>query len=149
MHAQRLLVERGETDVVPGLIALVQDQAVDAIGLNVGAIHALWTLHGLGLLDGTGTTHRGRHRRTAAIRRRAFGGTPAGAPANAGSPAHAGCRLLADPDAQVRLAACSLWPMRRPREQPPMPLASALTRGRYTHDRRHRWLPERYQRAAQ
>ncbi|MEX1183332.1 MAG: plastocyanin/azurin family copper-binding protein, partial [Gemmatimonadota bacterium] len=52
MHAQRLLVERGQTDVTPGLLALVADQAVDEIGLNVGAIHALWTLHGLGQLGG-------------------------------------------------------------------------------------------------
>jgi hypothetical protein len=50
-HAQRLLVERGETDVVPDLIKMVQNQRVDTIGLNVGAIHALWTLKGLGALD--------------------------------------------------------------------------------------------------
>lgn len=50
-HAQRLLVERGDDDIVPALIALVEDQSTDAIGLNVGAIHALWTLHGLGVLD--------------------------------------------------------------------------------------------------
>ncbi|MCA9149513.1 MAG: ThuA domain-containing protein, partial [Planctomycetales bacterium] len=46
MQAQRLLVERGHTAVAPQLIELVQDTSVDAIGLNVGAIHALWTLHG-------------------------------------------------------------------------------------------------------
>jgi putative membrane-bound dehydrogenase-like protein len=51
MHAQRLLVERAKTDVVPELIALVRDESVDAIGLNPGAIHALWTLHGLGALE--------------------------------------------------------------------------------------------------
>lgn len=55
-HAQQILVERGQTDVVPGLINLLQDDSVDSIGLNVGAIHALWTLHGLGLLtDANGT----------------------------------------------------------------------------------------------
>ncbi len=52
-HAQRLLVERGGTDVAGDLIGLVQDRQVDEIGLNVGAIHALWTLHGLGLLNGS------------------------------------------------------------------------------------------------
>jgi putative membrane-bound dehydrogenase-like protein len=46
-HAQRLLVERGKTDVVTDLVKLVEDRSVDAIGLNVAAIHALWTLHGL------------------------------------------------------------------------------------------------------
>ncbi len=50
-HAQRLLVERGEADVVSDLIELTGDQGVDDIGLNVGAIHALWTLHGLGQLE--------------------------------------------------------------------------------------------------
>lgn len=51
-HAQRLLVERGKTDVVPALIGLVKDTSVDEIGLNVGAIHALWTLHGLNAVEG-------------------------------------------------------------------------------------------------
>ena len=36
MHAQRLLVERRKTDVVPELIKLVRDTSVDAIGLNPG-----------------------------------------------------------------------------------------------------------------
>jgi hypothetical protein len=48
--AQRLLVERGQTDVVPALIELVNDRTVDALGLNAGALHALWTLHGLGAI---------------------------------------------------------------------------------------------------
>ena len=49
--AQRLLVERGATDVVPGLIAIVNDRTVDKIGLNSPAVHALWTMKGLGVLD--------------------------------------------------------------------------------------------------
>ncbi|MEP6917471.1 MAG: PVC-type heme-binding CxxCH protein, partial [Acidobacteriota bacterium] len=53
--AQRLLVERGRTDVLPQLIAIVNDRAVDAIGLNSPAVHALWTMQGLGLLEGTNT----------------------------------------------------------------------------------------------
>ncbi|GAA4416239.1 hypothetical protein GCM10023187_47550 [Nibrella viscosa] len=48
--AQRLLVERGQKDVVPQLIALVNDQSLDEIGINPAAIHALWTLDGLGVL---------------------------------------------------------------------------------------------------
>ncbi|MEZ6151475.1 MAG: ThuA domain-containing protein [Pirellulaceae bacterium] len=48
-HAQRLLVERGEFDVVPGLIELLKDRSVDATGNNAGVTHALWTLHGLKL----------------------------------------------------------------------------------------------------
>ncbi|REA60134.1 dehydrogenase [Dyadobacter luteus] len=49
-HAQRILVERGNLDVVPELYALLKDQSVDEVGLNVGAIHALWTLQGLGAI---------------------------------------------------------------------------------------------------
>jgi uncharacterized protein len=52
MHAQRLLVERGKRDVAPELIRLAKERSVDAIGLNPAAIHALWTLDGLGALDG-------------------------------------------------------------------------------------------------
>jgi putative membrane-bound dehydrogenase-like protein len=55
LHAQRLLVERGQKDVVPQLIALARNQSVDEIGINGGAFHALWTLHGLGVLNAPGT----------------------------------------------------------------------------------------------
>ncbi|HZK81267.1 MAG TPA: PVC-type heme-binding CxxCH protein, partial [Humisphaera sp.] len=53
MHAQRLLVEKGDKSVVPALVALANDPSVDAIGLNAPAIHALWTLKGLGAIDGS------------------------------------------------------------------------------------------------
>ena len=48
LHAQRLLIERGKTDISDALVKLVEDKQVDAIGLNAGAVHALWTLEGLG-----------------------------------------------------------------------------------------------------
>src|SRR4029453_7098761 len=48
LHAQRLLVERGQKDVVPQLVALTDNKSVDEIGLNGAAFHALWTLQGLG-----------------------------------------------------------------------------------------------------
>ncbi|MEP7346752.1 MAG: PVC-type heme-binding CxxCH protein, partial [Gemmatimonadaceae bacterium] len=50
LTAQRLLVERGKADVVPALIALTRNQTVDDLGLNPGALHALWTLQGLGAI---------------------------------------------------------------------------------------------------
>jgi hypothetical protein len=50
-HAQRLLLERGDMSVVPELKALASDVSLDPIGLNVGAIHALRTLEGLGALE--------------------------------------------------------------------------------------------------
>lgn len=57
-RAQRKLIDRGATradggrDVVPAVIKLVEDLSVDAIGLNPGAIHAIWTLQQLGALEG-------------------------------------------------------------------------------------------------
>ena len=50
-HAQRLLVDRGNTDVAPQLRAAVANRSVDAAGVNGGALHALWTLHLLGADD--------------------------------------------------------------------------------------------------
>ncbi|HZB25248.1 MAG TPA: PVC-type heme-binding CxxCH protein, partial [Vicinamibacterales bacterium] len=55
LHAQRLLVERGQKDVVPRLISLVRNRTVDAVGVNGGALHALWTLKGLGVIEQPGT----------------------------------------------------------------------------------------------
>ncbi len=49
--AQRLLIERNNRDVAPQLVALVNDKSVDEIGINPAAIHALWTLQGLGMMD--------------------------------------------------------------------------------------------------
>jgi putative membrane-bound dehydrogenase-like protein len=51
MHAQRLLVERQNKDVVGRLLELVRDTTVDSTGINPGAHHALWTLHGLGVFS--------------------------------------------------------------------------------------------------
>ncbi len=51
MHAQRMLVELGDRSVVPQLLALISDKSADEIGLNTAAVHALWTLHGLGVMD--------------------------------------------------------------------------------------------------
>ena len=50
LQAQRLLLERKPENVFEPLLALVKDQSVDAAGLNVGAIHALHCLKGLGYL---------------------------------------------------------------------------------------------------
>ena len=82
LTAQRLLVERGQRDVVPALLALVRDNTVDAIGVAGGPFHALWTLHGLGVLDGSDTDRDGRRDRGAASsRRRSAQGRRAGAAA--------------------------------------------------------------------
>jgi len=105
-HAQRLLVERARKDVVPTLVALVNDPAVDEIGLNVGAIHALWTLHGLNAIDAlpdalAATTAALRHP-SAGVRRAALEVLPHTAATASAIIANG---LLKDSDAQVRLAA--------------------------------------------
>ncbi|MEO6006352.1 MAG: PVC-type heme-binding CxxCH protein [Opitutus sp.] len=105
-HAQRLLVERGRKDVVPALIALVRDQSVDEIGLNVSAVHALWTLHGLHAIDAdpaalAAASSALRHP-SAAVRRNALMVLPHTATTVA-SLLEAGA--LNDAEPQVRLAA--------------------------------------------
>jgi len=51
LTAQRLLVERGNTDVLPQLYKLAKNTRVDDAGNNFAAIHALWTIDGLGALN--------------------------------------------------------------------------------------------------
>ncbi len=53
MTAQRLLVESKNKAAIPSLYKLINNQEVDEIGLNSPAVHALWTLNGLGALDGS------------------------------------------------------------------------------------------------
>ena len=53
MTAQRLLVEKKDQGSIPDLLALVNNQDVDEIGLNGAAVNALWTLHGMGALEST------------------------------------------------------------------------------------------------
>lgn len=48
LTAQRLIIENNVTSLVPQLVALIEDESMDALGLNTAAVHALWTLHGLG-----------------------------------------------------------------------------------------------------
>lgn len=51
LTAQRLLLERGETDVLNDLYKLANKKEVDSEGLNNAALHALWTIDGLGALE--------------------------------------------------------------------------------------------------
>lgn len=46
LNAQRLLVDRGDKKSIPGLIAMARNTSSD-----VGRLHALWTLEGMGALD--------------------------------------------------------------------------------------------------
>ena len=51
LTAQRLLVERGNLDVLPKLFDLANDQNLNEFGDNYAAIHALWTIDGLGAIN--------------------------------------------------------------------------------------------------
>jgi uncharacterized protein len=106
LHAQRLLIERGQKDVVPQLVALVRNKSVDEIGLNGGALHALWTLHGLG--ETSNLTSEGGRAAVEALKHPAAGVRKAAAmvlPKNAESAkAIAGAGLLQDADLHTRLA---------------------------------------------
>ena len=129
LHAQRLLVERGKTDVAADLLeARRRTRRVDAIGLNPAAIHALWTLQ----------RPRRARRPASRARRRADGGFDAsvgrraaergaGVPADDWSPARCSAwrELLDDPEPQVRLAAL-------------LALAEMPTPARRARRRRHR-----------
>jgi uncharacterized protein len=109
LQAQRLLLERNATDIATQLMKLIADPSVDEIGLNVGAIHGLQTLAGLGLLAGDisdETTHAlktGLRHPAAGVRRNALAVLP---------PSEQGLSLLlgepdlfSDADIQVRLQA--------------------------------------------
>ncbi len=104
--AQRLLVSRGNKDVAPALCALVRDTSVDEIGLNPAAIHALWTLHGLGALDGSDTESLeaavgALQHPSAGVRRAAVNVLPR---TESSAKAMLAAKLLGDTDAQARLA---------------------------------------------
>jgi putative membrane-bound dehydrogenase-like protein len=141
LHAQRLLVERGKRDVVPALLKLVGDSGVDTIGLNVGAIHALWTLHGLGALNGahaeaTAAARTALKHKSAGVRRNALAVLP-----RKGETAKdiLGGGLLNDPDAQVRLAALLALAELPPSAAAGAAVAGALSRPENLADR---WLAD-------
>ena len=136
MHAQRLLVGRGKRDVEAELIRLVEDPSVDAIGLNPAAIHALWTLRGLGAIGGPGTPARAavaaalKHP-SAGVRRNALMVLPGDARA-AEQALAAGA--LEDADPQVRLAALLAMADLPASEAAGAALARALLDGKVADD---------------
>ena len=134
MHAQRLLVERGKTDVVPELAKLVEDKAVDAIGLNPGAIHALHVLQALAADDvRQRVAVEGLSHPSAGVRRNALMTLP-----RTEASALACLKLLDDRDSQVRLAACLTLAEMPPTDAAGTALAAAiLNKGLADTDR---WL---------
>ncbi len=103
MQAQRLLVERGDRSIIPALVAMTRDTALDAAGLNVGAIQALRTMQGLngGEEAFTAMTAALKHP-SAGVRRTAVAALPRNGEA---ASALASSGALTDTAPQVRLAA--------------------------------------------
>ena len=139
LHAQRLLVERGQQDVVPQLIALVRTKTMDELGLNGAALHALWTLHGLG--ETASLTSDAGRAAVEALRHPAAGVRKAAAmvlPKTSGAAAAiVSAGLVQDPDLHTRLAAVLALA-----EMPPTPgLGQALYRASASSDNySDRWL---------
>lgn len=106
LTAQRLLVERGNKDVLPQLYDLVKNTKVDESGNNYSAIHALWTIDGLGALN---TDHNAGAVVTGALKHPAAGVRKAAIQIL--SKGHwteqevTQSNVLGDPDPGVRLAA--------------------------------------------
>jgi putative membrane-bound dehydrogenase-like protein len=138
-NAQRLLVERGKLDVIPQLLKLVGDQSVDTLGLNVGAIHALWTLYGLGAIGDAHSEAKNavlaslRHP-SAGVRRSAVQVLPN---ASASTDAILQSKLLDDPDFQVRLQTLLALSDLPPSDNAGRAVAQFLTRRENIEDR---WL---------
>jgi putative membrane-bound dehydrogenase-like protein len=158
MTAQQRLVERGQTDVVPALIALLKDNTVDDLGLNPGALHALWTLHGLGAItkmpEAKAAVRDGLSHPAASVRRAALQALPrepqllddifaAGILPDRTSPHPVdytvGSSILQDGDPQVRLNA-----LLAASELPPAPRvrAALLDMMVVPQNARDPWLPD-------
>ncbi len=138
-HAQRLLVDRGQKDVVPALLEILATPKVDEIGLDVGAMHAIWTLHGLGALADEKVAQAimaTLKHPAAGVRRNAALALPDTAEA---ATAIIDAGLTTDPDAQVRLAAFLALADRPANPKAPEALAKALVDPVITGDR---WLPD-------
>jgi putative membrane-bound dehydrogenase-like protein len=99
LQAQRRLVEAQDRTVVPDLVRLATDASADELNLNPRALHALWTLHGLGASEAAPKSAL-RHA-SAAVRRAAVMTLPA----EGWTTDDWRQLLVTDADAQVRLAA--------------------------------------------
>lgn len=137
--AQRLIVNGKKTELVPELLKLADDATVDEIGLNPGAIHALWCLHGLNVLsDGPAyqAAVRALKHPSAGVRRAAVSVLP---PTSAALEAIRASGSLDDQDAQVRLAALLALS-----EMPASARAGAAIFAMLQHSKNSedRWIPD-------
>lgn len=117
MTAQRLLVERDSIDVLKSLYKLVNDTKVDGMGMNAGALHALWTIEGLGALgvdmEGINVVTGALLHPASAVRKAAIQILPK----NQTTDDHfSKSKVLYDKDASVRLAALLYYSERKASE---------------------------------
>ena len=137
--AQERIVSSAKKQLIPALCELVADSSVDEIGLNPAAIHALWTLDGLGAFNSSNsmavpTADKALRHPSAAVRRAAVSVIPRN---EASLNAVLAAKLVEDADAQVRLA--TLLAMSE------MPVSEAagpvifLALQKYSEDR---WIPD-------
>ncbi len=105
--AQRLIVENQNKEIVDELLKLVDTNSVDEIGLNSPAVHALWALHGLGMLDGSNdkvnrVVYKALNHTAAGVRKNAVHVLPR---TEAGAQAILDANLVNDADLNTRKAA--------------------------------------------
>src|SRR5699024_1116348 len=108
MTAQRLIVQSRMIGLADELMALVQTSTVDDIHTNGPALHAGWTLSGLGLLDGNhpqclAVVLEALKHPAPGVRKGAIQALPVDMPAVTAALLASG--VLDDPDDRVRLAA--------------------------------------------
>ena len=141
LQAQRLLVERGQKDVVPALLKVLATAKTDEIGLAPGAIHALRTLEGLGALDmpsvKAGLIQALGHP-SAAVRKQAVQVAPRTAEWASTLLAK---KMLADKDTLVQLNTVLAFI-----EMPNSPAVEAAMAAKMAAEQQNkdRWLPEAY-----
>ncbi len=141
LQAQRLLIERGKTDVVPALCAWWPTRPSMRSASTQARFMPLWTLHGLGALADPESAAvqaaiAALKHPSAGVRRNAVQVLPRAARSSAAIMA---ANLLHDPDAQVRLAALLGLADQGPSDKVGEALAGALREGLADHDR---WLAD-------
>jgi putative membrane-bound dehydrogenase-like protein len=105
LTAQRLLIEKGTSDeVFRKLRDMVKDKTADPTGNNPAVVHALWTMHELGMMNKTVNWWilQGLGSRSPAVRRAALQVMPDD---RSSIELMLSRQVLNDPDPQVRLAA--------------------------------------------
>jgi uncharacterized protein len=135
MTAQRLLVERGKTDVLPLLAAVVKEAKS-----GPGAVHALWTMHGLGAFstaksESLDAAKAGLANADPGVRRAALAVLPRSAE---GSEALLEAKSTADPDATVRLEALLALSEMPPSKQAAEAVKAAVVDPKNAGDQ---WIP--------